>query len=345
MNPVGPIRSLWTLYAGAFGHPVLLLVLLLTVMPLLVISYLAKKRPSLRFSDVGLMESAPTRGLQWTRHLPFVLRLAAVLFLIAAFSGPRKEIYSEQAEGEGVSIMIALDISTSMMEPDMGPRFDPRRYRQIPDFAVNRLDAAKQAAERFIDGRTADRIGLVTFARFEKTVCPLTLDHAILKETLRKVTFTPRELDGTAIAPALFRCLQRLKGIEAKSKIVVLITDGSQTIQGYHPVTAAKMAKSLDPPVKIYTIGIGDPGWQGSQPFDEESLQEIAKESGGEYFRAKGKEDMQVIFDRIDQLERSEFEGEIQVYHEEKFAWFALPGLILLLLEGLLANTWLRRLP
>lgn len=314
-------------------------------MPLLVISYFAKKRPSLRFSDVGLIESAPAAGLRWTRHLPFILRLSAVVFLIIAFARPQKEIYSEQAEGEGVSIMIALDISTSMMEPDMGQRFDPRRYRQVPDFAVNRLDAAKQAAERFIDGRPADRIGLVTFSRFEKTVCPLTLDHAILKKTLEKVTFTPRELDGTAIAPALFRCLQRLKDIEAKSKIIVLITDGSQTIQGYHPVTAAKMAKSLDPPIKIYTIGIGDPTWQGSQPFDEESLKDIAKESGGEYFRAKEKEDMQVIFDRIDQLERSEFEGEREVYHEEKFAWLALPGLILLILEGVLANTWLRRLP
>ncbi len=345
MNPAGPIRSLWSLYAGAFSHPVLLLIFLATVVPLLVISYLARKRPSLRFSDISLIEAVPTSGLKWTRHLPFFLRLAAVVFLIAAFARPRKEIYSEQAEGKGVNIMIALDISTSMMEPDMGERFDPRRYRRIPDFAVNRLDAAKGAAKRFIDGRADDRIGLVTFARFEKTVCPLTLDHEILKKTLEKVTFTPRELDGTAIAPALFRCLQRLKDVEAKSKIVVLITDGSQTIQGYHPVTAAKMAKSLDPPIKIYTVGIGEPTWPGAQPFDEESLKEIAKESGGEYFRAKGKDEMKEIFDRIDKLERTEFEGEREVHHEEKFAWLALPALLLLLIEGALAKTRLRRLP
>jgi Ca-activated chloride channel family protein len=333
-----------------FEHPGFLL-LLLIVIPLFLRRFvLGPVGGTVRFSDVRRFKSLEIKGSTWGRWVPFWLRAAAVVFLIVALARPQtSEILAERVTSEGVDIILTLDISGSMGTLDL----DLAGKR-------NRLEVVKEVAAEFIDQRPYDRIGLVVFAGFDQTQCPLTLDHGVLKEFLEKVDIAPRGRDGTALGDALARTLRRLKDSEAKSKIVILLTDGLDNQSRISPLTAAEIAASLEPKIKVYTIGAGS---EGEAPLpvssllvggrfrmvpteiDEETLQEIARLTDGKYFRARDWKGLRQIFKEIDDLETSEIEGPGQRRFSEVFSIAAVPALVLLLAEVLFSQTWFRRLP
>jgi Ca-activated chloride channel family protein len=239
--------------------------------------------------------------------------------------------------------MLLLDTSSSMQAQDFKPR--------------NRLHVAKRVINDFVAKRTADRIGLVVFAAQAITQCPLTLDYDILSELVEQVDFGTLE-DGTAIGVALATACNRLKDSEAKSRIVVLLTDGRNNMGLISPVTAAEVAKSLG--VKVYAIGVGTRGpvpvpvddplfgrrmVPMEMELDENTLKEIAQLTDGEYFRATDSEELMKIYDTIDELEKSSIETKSFVSYTDKFSFFIAPALALLLLQFLLSEVWLREIP
>jgi Ca-activated chloride channel family protein len=272
------------------------------------------------------------RAMPWVRGLVLVL-------LVSAIARPQAGARIENVSTFGVDIVVALDISGSMRAEDFQPK--------------NRLEVARRTVERFVAGRSSDRIGLVVFASLAATRSPLTLDHEMLGQFLAQLDFAPREQDGTAIGLGLATALNRLRESEARSKIVVLVTDGRNNRGQIGPLAAAEAAKALE--VKVYTVGVGS---RGEVPIptplgrrlvrielDEELLQSIADLTGGQYFRATDAEGLQEIFDTIDDLEKTEIERRVRVVYSELFLYFLLPALGLLLLERLLAGTRLRRIP
>lgn len=333
-----------------FEHPGFLL-LLLIVVPLFLRRYVSPPTGgTVRFSDVRRLKTLQTKSRAWGRWVPFWLRFAAVVLLIVALARPQtSEILTERVTSEGVDIILTLDISGSMGTLDL----DMARKK-------NRLDVVKEVAAEFVDQRPYDRIGLVVFAGFDQTQCPLTMDHGVLKEFLEKVQIAPQGKDGTALGDGLARTLRRLKDSEAKSKIVVLLTDGVDNRSRISPLTAAEIAASLEPKIKVYTIGAGT---EGEAPLpvpslllggrfrmvpteiDEETLQEIARLTGGRYFRARDWKGLREIFKEIDQLEKSEIESPGNRRFSEVFCVAAVPALVLLLAEILLSQTLFRRLP
>jgi Ca-activated chloride channel family protein len=246
----------------------------------------------------------------------------------------------------GVDIVIALDLSTSMESED----FTIRGQR------VNRLTVAKDTIAKFIERRPSDRIGLVAFAGRAYIAAPLTLDHQFLQANLERLQLHTIE-DGTAIGSGLSAAINRLRDIESKSKIVILMTDGQNNAGKVPPVTAAEAAKALG--MKVYTIGVGIRGYapypvmvfgqktyrQVQVDIDEETLTAVAEKTGGKYFRADSTDTLRKIYAEIDQFEKSEAVVKKFVRRTELFHWFAVPGALLLLLEVLLANTIWRRLP
>ncbi len=240
-----------------------------------------------------------------------------------------------------MDLVVALDISGSMLAQDFQPD--------------NRLTVSKRIIRDFVNGRPDDRIGLVVFASRAFTQCPLTLDRPILTGFLDEIEVGLIET-GRAIGLGLVR-LNRLKHSQAQSRCVVLLTDGSNNVSTLEPGDAAELGKSLG--IRVYTIGVGKRGRvpfpqqtpfgtrmvQVDMPIDEELLQEIASTTGGRYWRAENPEALEEIFAVIDDLETSRYETTVSVWYEEKMAWFAVPALLLLLLDALLGATWLRRLP
>jgi Ca-activated chloride channel family protein len=267
------------------------------------------------------------------RALP-ALRLAALVVLVAALARPQTVATSERVTSEGIDIVLALDISGSMLAEDFQPD--------------NRLAVAKRVMGDFIRGRKADRIGLVVFAGASYTQCPLTLDYPVIEALLEQVRFGLID-DGTAIGMAIANGVNRLTDSKAKSRILVLLTDGENNAGPIDPKTAAELAKARG--IRIYTIGVGregvaripvaDPMFgqryrQVETHIDEESLQEIAQVTGGRYFRADDPKALAGIFSTIDSLEKTEV--EVKHYHRygELFPWVAGAGLVLLLGETLL---------
>lgn len=267
----------------------------------------------------------------------------SLALLILAMARPQSEHEEEHVKGEGIDIFLVMDLSSSMLARDFEP---------------DRLTVSKQVAIDFVSHRTYDRIGLAVFAGESYTQCPLTNDHEVLKEYLGSLACGTLE-DGTAIGMGLAAAVNRLKESEAKSKVVVLLTDGVNNAGYIRPATAADIAKEFD--IKVYTIGVGSYG-QALSPvrrrsdgdylfgitnveIDEELLKMIAAETGGKYYRAVSAEALQQVYNEIDQLEKTEVDITVYKRYKELYYWPLVAGLLLLVFMFLLRSTLVRSLP
>lgn len=328
-----------------FANPefIVLLVLFipLTIYKLLKLSH--REGATVRFSDIGvfktIMRRTPKRNL-----VLLILRSLVLILLTLALMRPQSSSKEEEVITEGIDIMLAMDVSTSMKAEDL--------YK-----GRNRLDVSREVASQFIDGRTNDRIGMVVFSGKSFTQCPLTLDYGILKNFLGEIKFGMIE-DGTAIGMAIANCINRLRDSKAKSKVVILLTDGRNNRGEINPITAANMAGALG--VKIYTIGAGKRGkapYPVEDPFfgkryqyidvdiDEDVLQRIASITSGKYFRATDKQSLEQIYQEIGEMEKTKIEVKEYTRYQELFYYFLLAAFVLLLIEILLANTLYRKIP
>lgn len=332
--------------AMTFAQPGFLWLLL--VIP--VLSWLKGKiggTPGVMFSTTRTI--AKIGGRRRSRAGDFLTGLLylALVCLIVALARPQLGKTITRTQASGVDIMLVIDVSRSMLAEDF----------TIGSHRANRLDAVKQVTEKFIKERPNDRIGIVAFAGRPYLVSPLTLDHDWLITNLERIRIGLVE-DGTAIGSALASASNRLKDKEAKSKIVVLLTDGDNNMGRVTPLTAAEAASALG--IKVYTIGSGSRGTapfpfvdsfgrtvyrQVPVEFDEEILQQIAAMTGGSYFRATDTQSLQHIFDEIDQLEKSQVEIQKVAQYRDLFAWFVFAGTVLLAMETFLGQTVWRRLP
>ncbi|MGM0589372.1 MAG: vWA domain-containing protein [Bacteroidota bacterium] len=293
-----------------------------------------QRRPSLLFSTGEWLDDLPGNWKAYGVWLAPILYVGALSLLILALARPQYENTTVERNAEGIDIVMALDISTSMRAEDLEP---------------NRFEAARNVATDFIDRRLSDRIGLVAFARQSFTVCPPTLDYRLLKNLLNDVEMGMIQ-DGTAIGMGLATSVNRLKESEAKSKVIILLTDGENNAGEIDPVTAAELAETYG--IKIYSIGAGT---RGTAPYpiqdpifgkryqnvrvdiDEEMLTQIAQMTGGEYFRATDTQRLEEIYDRINELERTEIEEVIYTDYQDLYPRFVIPAILLILL-GMLSE-------
>jgi len=299
-------------------------------------------------SDASLQISSHRNLLQFSksgkikfRHVPFVLRTLAIISIIIALARPQASNSWRTQNSEGIDIMMALDLSGTMLAEDLKP---------------NRLEAAKTVATEFILSRPNDNIGLVVFARESFTQCPLTIDHAVLINLFNGVKYGLIE-DGTAIGLGLANAVNRIKDSKAKSKVIILLTDGSNNCGDIAPLTAAEIAKTFG--IRIYTIGVGTTGivnipvptpmgiqyQQVQSDFDSKSLKDIANLTGGKYFNATDNSKLRHIYQSIDQLEKTKISVREFSKKEEQFYVFSILAFILLTLEILSRNTILRKIP
>lgn len=328
-----------------FANPEYLFLLILV--PLAGLYLFARRRQlggRLHFSSLRYIRQAPgSLRAVLSRYLP-LLRLAALALLIVALARPQSGSRQEEILTEGIDIMLAVDVSGSMLAEDFKPN--------------NRLGAAKAVAKEFVEGRRNDPIGLVVFAGEAFSQCPLTLDYDVLLDILGDTRIAPREWDGTAIGNGLATAVARLRDSQAESKVVILLTDGENNAGEVDPVTAAQVANTFG--IRVYTIGAGTRGTAmypyehplfGKQyrpiqvEIDEELLTRIADITGGRYFRATNTEKLREIYREIGELEKTRIEVKAFTQYTELFATYAGAGLLLVLLEVLLGGTVLRRLP
>ena len=297
---------------------------------------------AIQISSVAGVVRAPRTVRYYLRHLPFALRAAAFALLVVALARPQDVEQNVRTNAEGIDIMLAIDVSGSMLARDFKP---------------DRITAAKEVAGSFIADRYGDRIGLVAFAGEAFTQSPLTTDQSTLQTLLARIRSGLIE-DGTAIGNGLATAINRLRESEAKSKVIILLTDGVNNRGEIAPLTAAEIAKAQG--IRVYTIGVGTEGMApypaidmfGNITFvnqkveiDEKTLTAISDMTGGKYFRATDKAKLKAIYDEINQLEKSKVEVTEHVsYHELYLAW-VLAALGLLLAEFLLANLVLKRIP
>ena len=323
-----------------FANPYFLILVLLVPLWVVLMRRRRKKRPSgVRFSSVGIAKSIhPTTAVRYM-FVPNTLRVLAILLLITTLARPQTGHGFREITRQGIDIMLALDTSTSMNIMDMRP---------------TRLQAAKKAISMFIGNRVNDRIGLILFAGTSFTRCPLTLDYGTLTSFIEPVESGIVE-DGTAIGMAIANGVNRLRESEAKSKIIILLTDGVNNRGLIDPRSAIDLAVSEK--IKIYTIGVGRPGVfhqdvvdprfgkrrvAVKSEIDEELLIEIAKKTGAKYFAARSEKELEDIYNEIDKLEKSDVKSKIYYEYTEQFAWFAGLALLLLFTEWLLRNRFLR---
>lgn len=322
-----------------FANPKLLWGLL--IIPAVIVWYIFRQKKqdaSVRFSDMNGFESLPKSWRVYGRHLLFVLQMAALALLIVAIARPQSTSTSETSNIEGIDIILAQDVSGSMLARDLKP---------------DRLEASKKMAADFVEGRPTDRMGLVVFSGESFTQVPLTTDHGIMLSMLKELKSGMIE-DGTAIGDGLATAINRLKDSEAISKVIILLTDGLNNAGSVDPYTAAELAKLYG--IRVYTIGVGSYGTapypvqtifgmqyqQMKVEIDEKMLTTIANNSGGKYFRATSNQKLGEIYDEIDKLERSKIEvTEFRHVHEEFYPLVAL-ALVLLLVEFLLRKTVFR---
>ena len=278
----------------------------------------------------------------YLRHVPFVLRMIAIALVIVILARPQSTNSWQNSSTEGIDIMMAIDISSSMLAQDLRP---------------NRLEAAKNVAAAFINGRPNDNIGLVVFSAESFTQCPLTTDHAILLNLFKNIQSGMIE-DRTAIGLGLANAVSRIKDSQAKSKVIILLTDGSNNRGEIAPVTAAEIAKTFG--IRVYTIGVGTKG-EAPYPFrlpggmiqtqmipvdiDEPTLKQIATTTGGQYFRATDNASLKEIYSEIDQMEKTKISVREYSKKQEEYKNIALLLLALLLLELLLKHTLLKKIP
>ena len=322
-----------------FANPKLLWLLLLV--PLAILWYVLrhkKQEASLNFSDLKGFANLPTTWKAYFRHLLFVLKVAALALLIVALARPQSSSTNSTSNIEGIDIVMAMDVSGSMLARDLKP---------------DRLTAAKRVASDFVKDRPGDRMGLVIFSGETFTQVPLTTDHGVMLNMLAEMKNGLLD-DGTAIGDGLATAISRLKDSEAISKVVILLTDGMNNAGSVDPYTAAEMAKIFG--IRVYTIGVGTYGtapFPQQTPFgtqivqmkvdiDEKLLATIANSTGGKYFRANNNQKLDEIYQEIDKLERSKIEvTEFRRLHEEFYPLVAW-ALALLLLEFLLRKTIFR---
>lgn len=312
----------------------------LLILPILIGLYLyryfAHKQATLSFSSVELLQNLPGN---WKVHLHWLQALllwGGIGLLIVALARPQERLTTVERNAEGIDIVLVLDMSTSMLAEDLKP---------------NRFEAARNVAKNFIDGRNSDRIGLVTFAMKSFTVVPPTLDYRLLKDLIDELEMGMIE-DGTAIGMGIATAVNRLKESKAKSKVIILLTDGENNAGEIDPVTAADLAKTFD--IKIYTIGAGT---RGTAPYpiqdpifgrryqniqvniDEEMLAKVAKLTDGAYFRATDTEQLKKIYEQIDQLEKSEVEELIYTDYKDLYAMYLGFSIGFILLSFILSKT------
>jgi Ca-activated chloride channel family protein len=330
------------------AHPYMLLLLLL--LPLM--AWLKGKRgkpPAFVYSSVQLVRGI--LNVTQTRSGGFLsaLRWLTLALFIIALAQPRLTKSETKINASGVDIVVALDMSGSMISEDF----------EVHGKRINRFNMARDVLKQFIDKRPNDRIGLVVFGSEAYISTPLTLDHDFLIQNLDRLKIGDIDQNRTAIGSALSSAVNRLREVKSKSKLVVLMTDGQNNSGKIQPLNAAEAAQALK--VKVYTIGVGMRGQApmpvGRDPFgqtmyqsvpvdiDEDTLQKIADQTGGKYYRADNAERFQAIYAQIDKLEKTEAEVKKFAHHRELFAWIISPGLALLLLEILLRHTMFRRLP
>jgi Ca-activated chloride channel family protein len=296
---------------------------------------------SLQISSLKGFAGNGSHWMMWLRHAPFLLRMLAFSAIITILARPQSSNQLENRITEGIDIVMALDISGSMLARDFKP---------------DRLEAAKDVAVQFINGRTDDKIGLVIFAAESFTQCPLTSDHTVLSNLFMDIRTGMLE-DGTAIGMGLATSVARLKNSEAKSKVIILLTDGENNRGDIAPMTAAELAKTFG--IRVYTIGVGT---IGKAPYpvqtafglqyqeidvkiDEPLLKGIAQMTGGSYFRATDNEKLAQIYAEIDKLEKTRVDVQEFTKYKEEYQLFALLAVVFLLSEIVLRNTLLRNLP
>ena len=324
------------------------LLLLLLIIPYLIwyVMYRKKTEPTLRMSDTFAFRYAPKSWKVKLMPLSMLLRLLVFVMIVMVLARPQTQNSWDSKTVEGIDIMLAMDVSTSMLAEDLRP---------------NRIEAAKQVASEFIIGRPNDNIGLAIFAGESFTQCPMTTDHASLLNLLQNVRtdIAARGLieDGTAIGMGLANAVSRLKDSKAKSKVVILLTDGSNNRGDISPSTAAEIAKSLG--IRVYTIGVGTnkvapypmPVAGGVQyvnvpvEIDTKTLSEIASITEGDFYRATNTNELRKIYKEIDQLEKSKLNVKTFSKRYEAYQPFALVAVLALLLEILLRVTIFRRIP
>ncbi|MBT3299238.1 MAG: VWA domain-containing protein [Candidatus Marinimicrobia bacterium] len=304
-----------------FQNPIYLL--LLSLIPIYVIWYRRigrRKEGTIRISSSSYFVKSFKRRGQNRHRITLGLNLLVILFIILGIARPQLIDYMEESKMEVIDMVLVLDISSSMLADDFKP---------------NRLEVAKQTATEFISGRKGDRIGLLVFAGQTFIQCPLTVDMSVLKGLLQEVQVATRDYDGTAIGMAIANATNRLRHSEAKSKVMILLSDGSNNAGELDPITASDLASEFG--IKIYTIGIGTDKATTRIPgrglirneIDEKTLRQIASKTNGKYFRAKYANALREIYQEIDQLERSEIEVKTFTRHEDLYAWFLFPAFLL----------------
>ncbi|MBP9211272.1 MAG: VWA domain-containing protein [Bacteroidetes bacterium] len=325
-----------------FANPELLFLLLLV--PGMAVWYyyrLHRKESDVRFSTLEPFAMVKYSMKERLRHLPFILRMIAVALVIIALARPQSTSKGENIYSEGIDIVLALDISGSMLAEDFQP---------------NRIEAAKNVAQDFITGRTNDRIGLVIFSGESFTQCPLTVDYDVLKSLIKPLKSGMIE-DGTAIGLGLANAVNRLRESKAKSKVIILLTDGVNNRGEIDPITAAQIAQSFG--IRVYTVGVGTIGeapYPVQTPFgiryqmvpveiDEKVLQQVAEMTEGKYFRATDNKKLRSIYQEIDRLEKTRIEVRSYRRYTELFYLFIMAALALLTADIVLSTTWLRKLP
>ncbi|MDP1677184.1 MAG: VWA domain-containing protein [Bacteroidota bacterium] len=325
-----------------FANPELLLFLLL--IPGLAVWYyyrLHSKESDVQYSTLQPFAMIKYSMKERLRHFPFILRLCTVALVIIALARPQSTSKGENVYSEGIDIVLALDISGSMLAEDFQP---------------NRIEAAKNVAQDFIGGRTNDRIGLVIFSGESFTQCPLTVDYEVLKTLIKPLKSGMIE-DGTAIGLGLANGVNRLRESKAKSRVIILLTDGVNNRGEIDPITAAEIAKSYG--IRVYTVGVGTIGeapMPQQTPFgiryrmvpveiDEKVMKQIADMTDGKYFRATDNKKLRAIYQEIDQLEKTRIEVRSYRRYTELFYSFIFAAVFLLIGDVGLSNTWLRKIP
>lgn len=324
------------------------LFLLILLIPYIAWYILRRKKtePSLQISTTRMYLNAPKTWKNYMMHAPFLLRIITIIMIILILARPQTTDNWQNSEIEGIDIMLAMDVSTSMLAEDLRP---------------NRIEASKEVATEFINGRPNDNIGLTIFAGEAFTQCPLTVDHAVLLNLFNgiKCDIAQKGLieDGTAIGMGVANAVSRLKDSKAKSKVIILLTDGSNNRGDISPSTAADIAKQFG--IRVYTIGVGTngtapypmPTYAGVQyvnvpvEIDEKTLTEIAGATDGNYFRATSTDKLKAVYKEIDQLEKTKLNVKEFSTREEEYQIFAIIAFICILLEIILRNTLLKKIP
>ena len=300
-----------------------------------------KNEASLQVSDTRVYAHTPKSYKIYLLHAPFILRVIAFVMITLILARPQTTNNWQNTETEGIDIMLAIDISTSMLAEDLKP---------------NRLEAAKEVAAEFINGRPNDNIGLTLFAAESFTQCPLTVDHAVLLNLFQNIQCGLIE-DGTAVGMGIANAVTRLKDSKAKSKVIILLTDGSNNKGDISPLTAAEIAKSFG--IRVYTIGVGTNGLApypyptaaGVQyinvpvEIDESTLTQIAGNTDGNYFRATSTSKLKEVYQEIDKLEKTKLNVKAYSKRQENYQPFALILFLCILGEVLLRNSILKKIP